>query len=142
MGSRQGKHWHVCQNWILSLHRNFFWGKENQISSLFFLILGEIFSKFQLITWGHLCRNCLVSVQMNHLGKKVVDNFFFFCDDEPKKFGLWAQKTAGLLKLHSTSPQEHFEERSWHVLVFFGLERTFFYKFRPKTSGKSLGTAL
>ena len=142
LGSRQGKHRHVCQNWILSLQRKFFEEKKTEnFLFVFFLDFGETFSKFQLITWGNLCRNCLVSVQMNHLGKKL-HNFFSSVMMSRKNSELWHKKTARLLKLHSTSTQEHFEERSWHVLVFFGAWVDFFYKFRPKTWGKSVGTPL
>ena len=127
MGSRQGKHRHVCQNWVLSLHRKLFWEKENQtISCLCFLDFRRKLFETLANYLGHLCRNCLVSVQMNlFFWEKSFGHFFFFCDDEPKKFRLLAQKNAGLLKLHSTSPQESFEEKNWHALVFLELERTF-----------------
>ena len=76
MGSRQWKHWHVCQNWILSLHRNFFWGKEIQAISCFFLGFRRKHSEILANFLGHLCWNCLVSVQMNHLEKKSWIIFF------------------------------------------------------------------
>ena len=51
--------------------------KSNNFLFVFFWILGKNFSKFYLITWRHLCWNCLVSVQMNlSLWKKVLDIFF------------------------------------------------------------------
>ena len=43
-----------------------------------------------------------------------------------KNLKIWHKKTAGLLKLHSTSPREHFGEKSWHVLVFIGAWTDFF----------------
>ena len=50
-----------------------------------------------------------------------MEDFFVILDDELKKtLDFWQRKMAGLSKLHSTIPQEHFEERSWHVLAFFG----------------------
>ena len=54
-----------------------------------------------------------------------------------KNSDFWHKKTAGLLKLHSTSPQEHFEERSWHVLAFFGAWTDFL-----TNSGQKLGASL
>ena len=99
--------------------------KSNSFLFVFFWIFGENFSKFELNTWGHLCRNCLVSVQMNHFGKKF-GIVFFLLWWWAETIRLLARKTAGLLKLHSTSPEKHFEERSWHVLVLLGAWTDFF----------------
>ena len=62
-----------------------------------------------------------------------------FSDFYRKGFGLSAKKSASLSKLHSTSPQEHFEEKIYHV---FWSSIGFFSKFCPKTCGKSVRSAL
>ena len=117
----------ACLSKLISITSQIFFlrkRKSNFFLFVFFWILGRNISKLWLITWWEICPNCLVSVQRYHLGIKFWI-IFFFCDDEPKKFGLLAQKTAGLIKLHSTSPQEHSGEKSWHFLVFLELEWTF-----------------
>ena len=68
--------------------------------------------------------------------KKVLHNFFSSVMMSRKNLDLWHKKTAGLLKLHSTSTQERFEERSWHVLVFFGAWMDFFLQIPAKNLGQ------
>ena len=127
LGSGQWKHRHVCQKWILSLHRNFFWGKENQtFSGLFSLDFRRNLFEILANYLGHPCRSCLVSVQMNHLGKKVLDNFFSSVMMSRK---LWnfVKKSIGrfvigmFVKTEFYLWQEHFTDKSFNdVLFFFG----------------------
>ena len=111
--------------------------KTKQFLFCFFWFFGENFSKFELITRGHLWRNCQVGFQMNHLGKKFGIIFFLLWWWAEKNWTFGTKKTAGLIKLHSTSTQEQFEERSWHVLDFFGARMDFF-----TNSGQKLGANL
>ena len=133
----------ACLSKLISITSQIFFlrkRKSNFFLFVFFWILGRNISKLWLITWWEICPNCLVSVQRYHLGIKFWI-IFFFCDDEPKKFGLLAQKTAGLIKLLSTSPQEHFEEKSWRFGFFWSLNGLF-SNICLKTCGNFVRTAL
>ena len=52
-----------------------------------------------------------------------------------KKLDFLHKKTTALLKLLSTSPQEPFEERIWHVLVFLGAWTDIFLQIPAKNFG-------
>ena len=72
------KYRHVCQNCILSLTgKN--WGRtfEQFRQCLFFSDFRRQLVEFVANYLGQLCRNCLVSVQRNHLGKNWRKIFLF-----------------------------------------------------------------
>ena len=102
-----------------------------------------LFSKFCPKTCGKSVRSALyvprgaICRKQVFLGRLIVCSLF--SDFYRKAFGLSAKNSAGLSKLHSISPQEHFEEKIYHV--FLGLERIF-SKYWQKIWGKSVGTAL
>ena len=99
--------------------------KSNIFLFVFFRDFGRKFFEILANYLAQPCRNCLVSVQRNHLGRKVFDNFFSSVMMNRKTLHFGQKKTAALLKTHSISPQKPFEGRSWHVLVFFGARTDF-----------------
>ena len=108
--------------------------KIKQFLVCFFLVfrqkLSEILANYLGATLSELPCKC----PDESFGKKVLDNFFSSVMMSRKWLDFWhKKKRSALSKLLSTSPQEHFGERIWHVLVFLELERNFFYKFRRKT---------
>ena len=79
-----------------------FWDTERVISGL----LSKLF-------WRGF-ENCILSVQMTTLRKnKFLEETFFisFSDIQRKYFAFVKNFSAGLSKLHSTCPAEHFEEK-------------------------------
>ena len=105
--------------------------------------MNGFFSKFCPKVYGksvgtalHVPRGAICRKQV-FLGRLIV--CFLFPDFYRKAFGLSAKKSASLSKLHSTSPQEHFEEKIYHV---FWSSNGLFSKFCPKTCGKSVRSAL
>ena len=90
--------------------------------------LEGIFSEFCLKTWGKSVRTAMYVARGAICRKQVflgrVKICSLFSDFYRKSFGLSAKKSAGLSKLHSISPQEHFEEKIYHV--FFGARTDFF----------------
>ena len=79
-----------------------FWDTERVISGL----LSKLF-------WRGF-QNCILSVQMTTLRKnKFLEETFFisFSDIQRKYFSFVKNFSAGLSKLHSTCPAEHFEEK-------------------------------
>ena len=100
---------------------------------MFFWKMNGLFSKFCPKTCSKSVRSALyvprgaICRKQVFLGRLIVCSLF--SDFYRKAFGLSARKSAGLSKLHSTSPQEHFEEKIYQV--FLDLER-FFPKYWQK----------
>ena len=120
-----------------------FWEKTLTLFS-FVWSLNGVSSKFWLITWGKSVGTALyvasgaICRKQVFLGRLIICSLF--SDFYREAFGLSAKKSARLSKLHSTSPQEHFKEKIYHV--FLGAPTDFFSKFWQKTWGKSVWTAL
>ena len=102
----------------------------------FYWTLNGFFSKFCLKIWDkpvgtalYVARGAICRKQV-FLGRLILCSLF--SDFYRKAFGLSAKRSAGLSNLHSTSPQEHFEEKCYHV--FLGARTDFF-----PNSGRKFG---
>ena len=123
----------ICQKWIPSFHRNNLRTKTEKFFVRFFRFSAETFQSSSYLLAGNSVGTALwVSTVINW----EKGRFFFILDDEFKNFGLLA-KTIDMFVIGT-----FWGKKLTCFSFFLDLERTFFYKFRPKAWGKSVGTAL
>ena len=121
--------------------QKFFLRKRNSSNFLFFLGFRRKLSEILANFLGHLCWNCLVSVQMNQLEKKSWIIFFLLWW-WAEKIRLLAQKNGRFVETAFYFSTVTFWGKKLTCFSFFGAWMDFFKKIRPKTLGKSVRTAL
>ena len=140
LSAKKQRQFVICQKWIPSLYRKNLRTKNWNFSRSFFQIFGGNISKFQLITWWHLCRNCLESVQSNHLGKKW-KIFFSFWMMSWKFLDFWQKNGTSVKTAFYYSTGTFWGNKLTCFSFFWNLNRIFFQIWLI-TWGKFFGTAL